>query len=64
MTVIVFQKCGGDVPQGLQLVIPDVLALVLGKAEEKERSLLRSIGDDHAKPARSSLAGTGNALFD
>jgi hypothetical protein len=45
------QQFGGNVPQGLQLDVLDVLALVLGKAVQEERQILRPVGDEHAKPA-------------
>ena len=61
---IVRQELGSDVPQGLQLVVVDVLPLALGKAVEEERPILRSIGHDHAKPARSPLPWSRNTLFD
>lgn len=54
----------GDVPQGLQFVIVDVLPLALGKAVEEERPILRSIGRDHAKPARSPLPWSRDTLLD
>lgn len=56
--------CGSNVPQGPQLAVLDVLAFVLGKTIKKDRPVLRSIGDDHTKSARSPLAWSRDALLD
>src|SRR5947209_1531913 len=54
----------GDIAQGRQLIVVDVLALALGKAKEEHGARLGAVRDQHAIAARPSFSGPRHPLLE